>query len=432
MSRHHWPAVLLLLGLTACTAKPLFHKRGTGRPLTNQEVYWQALTGLDWETMAVLPVSGDNAALEGALRLIRDGEMDAAVAALRRLRREAADAGVFHQAQTLLFHLLFLAGNWQELSTLGEEDMAGQDQQTFIGAFRHIPPAAVSLAEEPFAWPLKIIRGCPVIRVSINGGDEMFLLDSGTSLSVVASDVADRNGVRILESSRSRANTATGRKVDFRPALVEDLRIGPLQWRNLPAVVVRKKDLRAKYRLLKLRLIEELDGIIGWDCLHRLRTTIDMRRHTVTFSPAAAQAAAERNFFWLGYPIVRAQTHHGHDLYWGLDTGALRSSLTQNVLAQTATTTFRRERRSVYSVGGIVKRYFPIVTLFPLRVSGYDFAIREAVVFERFLAAGSFRLAGRLGCDLLRSGTVTFDMKAGLFSFHPYANKTASNDRPHP
>ena len=128
--------------------------------------------------------------------------------------------------------------------------------------------AAIAAAET--AWvPLSIdAAGAVVVPVSINGrGPFLFLLDTGSSHSVLGQSIVDHLGLQPV--ARTAVLTSTGR--ELRAVVRLDLTtIGSARSEGLLASVVASTQLAAVAR--------GLEGIIGQDFLFALNYTLDYRR----------------------------------------------------------------------------------------------------------------------------------------------------------
>jgi hypothetical protein len=93
--------------------------------------------------------------------------------------------------------------------------------------------------------------------------------------------------------------------VPARPAVVAELRVGPVVVRNHPAIVIDAADLRFEDPELPEAI--QIHGLLGWPLVRELDLTIDYASRRLVVRKPAERAAGERNFFWLGYPVVAAR-----------------------------------------------------------------------------------------------------------------------------
>ena len=133
--------------------------------------------------------------------------------------------------------------------------------------------AVVILARPVFADPSNIAvrideSGAVVVPVSINGrGPFQFLLDTGSSHSVVSRSLADKLALRFV--AKTSVVTSTGR--EWRPIVsLNQTTIGSAQSEGLLASVAPAAQLDD--------IARGIEGIIGQDFLFDLNYTLDYRR----------------------------------------------------------------------------------------------------------------------------------------------------------
>jgi len=141
----------------------------------------------------------------------------------------------------------------------------------FVSSFATAASAATTL---PFALTP---QGAIVVPVSVNSGAPVpFLLDTGSTASVISSEAAASAGAPIV--AQARLVTAGGQK-NAVVARIEHLAIGTVHAGSLLATVVSTCELNLPDVAAAGR---QLQGVIGQDVLAPLRYTIDYRsRHIV-------------------------------------------------------------------------------------------------------------------------------------------------------
>jgi len=85
--------------------------------------------------------------------------------------------------------------------------------------------------------------GTPLVPVRIGDKVYNFWLDTGSSLTMLASDVAMDLGVKPLVPDTLEIVTSTGR-VRAQPALVQQLVLGPLVVENVPTMIVEETSMQ--------------------------------------------------------------------------------------------------------------------------------------------------------------------------------------------
>ena len=401
-ARTAFAGVLLVMG-TDCASKPVEvttaaivsldttrRVAARARKSALPRSFWAAMTNLDPDYVATHPVSQDEREFAGALRMVMSGAPDEAELVLDSLARHAADSVVRSASHILLTAALQYQDKWKELAeiSLGRSvagDSADIDRASvdlWASAFKDVPRRAVDFPVAAVVIPLTLsAAGTPMIPVQINGKLKHFWLDTGSSMSIIASDVAAECGVGPLVSDTLEVATTTGR-VRARPAA-----------------------------------IQKLDGIIGFDIISRLNVQVDYSKGRVRLSKPVrmAGAASQRNFFWVGTPVVRLASQTGVPLHLGLDTGAQETFATEQLLDKIRVRTVVGERKRVGGFAGLREfrgRFIPDVRL---ALRGKTLLFQNLLVFVP-LVSTFVTLDGVLGSDIGRTGVVQIDAVNGVFS----------------
>jgi hypothetical protein len=403
----------LLLALAGCLRPAAAPTRLTAVPATPpapaersySATLAEAARSLD--TLYV-PAPGAEEAVLSALRDLRHGRMEAA---LQRLLPVAggADAAAA-PARDAVGQLLLHFGRWDALA--GASEAAGP----LFAAFARAAPERWEYPEAPVMLPLDLTPvGTPVVEVLVNGHARRFWIDTGAGLTVLSSTLAAEVGIRAGEGA-GRAGTGTSRSVAARPAVIDELRLGAITVRNHPAIVLDAGDLalRVPGTLARLRI----DGILGWPLLARLDLTLDHVGRRVVLREPHPRPTAERNLFWLGYPVVAARAENGRELLLGLDTGASASSLSARFLSAAGVEATGTRARRVGSAGGYERVTVQTLREATLLVDGWRVHLTGVDVAAEHVG-GALDLHGVVGSDLVGLGAVRIDFLNGRFDFLP-------------
>jgi Aspartyl protease len=389
--------------------------------------FWSAMANLDPDYPKGHAATSDERQFAVALRMVMAGEQDEAELLLDSLRRNTGDPIVRSASHILLTATLQYQDKWKDLADLspvkadsmdsGNHDRAGVE--LWAAAFKEASPRRMGFPERPVVVPLTIsVAGTPVIPIQINGKPRMFWLDTGSSMSIVSSDVASDSGVEPLVSDTLEVATATGR-VSARPAAIQRLEIGGISIVNTTAMIVASGLMEIRVgNLLKPAKTVKIDGIIGFDIISRLKVQIDYARGTVSLSKPVRSTAAidsQRNFFWVGTPIVRFIAPSGIPVHVGLDTGAQESYATQRLLDKIGVRTFVGERKQVGGFGGLKEFRGRFIGHLRLSLRGRILLFEKMLVFTPAVATFA-DLDGVLGSDLGQTGIVQIDAVNGIFS----------------
>jgi hypothetical protein len=383
------------------------------------------------------PVSAEEARFANALRLVLAGDANEAELTLDSLRSSGADSLVRTASWVLLTAMLQSQDKWDVLAELAprRSDLpAGTERnraavEEWAAVLGKIPKRVISIPARPTAAGLTLsVAGTPVVSVLVNGKQRFFWIDTGASISIVASDVAADAGMIPLSHDTLEIVTATGR-IPALPSVISRLQFAGVSITNAKAMIVDAE-------LMQVRSVEgaaeqipvRIDGIVGFDVLSRMRVKLDFGAGTVTVTqptspPAGARRRPQRNFFWVGTPIVRLLTARGLPLHFVLDTGSQETYATEILPIKTGVRTYPGERRSVAGFAGGRQFRGRFINNIRLWLGARRLDFRQMLIFAP--AISSFpTLDGFLGSDIARTGVVTLDASNGLFTVEePYAGR---------
>jgi len=398
--------------------------------------FWAAMTNLDPDYVATHSVSADERAFADALRMIMSGGADDAELVLDSLARHSGDSIVRSASHIMLTAMLQYQDKWKELAEISplkstDRDSADIDRagvERWASAFKDVARRSVVFPATAIVLPLSLsAAGTPVIPVQINGRTKHFWLDTGSSMSIVSSDVAAECGVEPLVSDTLEVATSTGR-VAARPAAIRSLDIGGISVSNATAMIVAAA-------LMEIHVgdpqspaaTEKIDGIIGFDIISRLNVQVDYTNGLVRFSKPMRTTGplSQRNFFWVGTPVVRLVSQTGIPLYLGLDTGAQETFATERLLEKVRAHTFIGDRKRIAGIAGLKEFRGRFISGVRLAIRGKTLLFQKVLVFAPSVST-FVTLDGVLGSDIGRTGVVQIDAVNGVFSIdeRPLERKT--------
>ncbi len=444
--RSRIPAASLAVALACAPPKPvvvdvpasviLESGRPAGRrgpsPAPTETTFWQAMASLDPTFPVRHSVTDSERAFAVALGFIMAGETDDAELLLDSLRSSNADSLVRLASRILLTAMLQYQDKWELLAELNQvspvpdSGLHVRDKAEVVAwaaAFRKVAQRTISFPGRTVSLPLTIsASGAPMIPVSINGRRRFFWLDTGSSMSIIASDVAALSGVIPLVPDTLEVATATGR-VAARPAAIARIDIGGIAIASSTAMIIDSALMRVRMGPDAGNPDHEvrIDGIIGFDVISRFDVRIDYVNSVVTFADPSRPASAlrrPRNLFWIGKPIVQLVTQAGVPLHFHLDTGAQETYSTDALPRKVKVRTFKGERRLVAGFAGPQNVRGTFVDNIRLSLGGRLLVFRKLLVFAP--AYSSFAtLHGVFGSDIGKTGTVRIDATNGLFLIEP-------------
>lgn len=394
---------------------------------STSHTFWEAMANLDTGFIERHPVSESQTEFAKALGLVMSGRHDDAALALDGIRTTARDSTLVSASRVLMTAMLQHQDQWKLLAELdsmgrrnsgvdGSLDRAGVE--SWATAFRKVPAREIQFPEEPVTLPLILsASGTPMVEVMIEGKRHTFWLDTGSSLSILSSDVAAETGIRPLLPDTLEVATTTGR-VPAQAGAIRHLQIGGINVRNTPALIVASNRMEVRVGdEAGSPSIAQIEGVIGFDIISRLDMRLDYINHRVTFRKPVVNARLPRtgrNLFWVGTPVVRLVTSKGIPLHFNLDTGAQETYSTDGLLLKTKPRVIRGERRLVGGFAGIKIVHGRFVDELHATMGGQALVLRKLMVFAP--AFSSFVvLDGILGSDVGKSGVVRIDATNGLF-----------------
>jgi len=413
-----WVVVLLTTGLAACV-----HTSSTLRAPRKMN-YWEALAELHPAEAIAGAHNRSEKEFAESLQDLMAGDLEKAEAGFGELRRTASDSIIRTASRVIYTATLQYQEKWETLAGLRNEPSQPRADRSdrasielWATAFRNIPAKTFTFRGQSVLLPMSVSAvGTPLIPVRIEGQVYNFWLDTGSSMTMLSSDVASSLKVLPLVPDTLEIVTSTGR-VSAMPSLISQLQIGQLVVRNAPTMIVDESMMQmSEPRAIDRSLQVKIDGIIGFDIIRQLDLEVDYADYTLRLrNPAGSRPESDRNMFWVGLPVVRLTSTDGIPLHFGLDTGAQLTFITETLLDKLQLQATRVESRKVGGLGGEISLRAPVSPDLRVLVRGFPLLFRGAVVrapVYQVLAS----LDGVLGGDIWNSGVVRIDMTNGVFA----------------
>jgi len=404
------PLLFLAFLLAGCSGAPRVSLELAPAPAAAERSYagfWEAALALDYERAEFYAGSVNERAYARALRQVAEGELPAAQDSLSDL---TLDSQVAPRARALL------AAVSKESETLPEKAFTSRVDRSFVETllqarrnerWTYTAPSR-SIFDRSGASPT------PMIPVRVQGIGAMLGLDTGAGLTVIGSELAAVANARRL-GARTVARDAHGDAVQVELALV-DLDLGNIRVDHHPVLILDSARLRFKHDEVE---VSGFEGMLGWNTLSRLRTTIDNANRLVTFEkPAPTPRAPGGGLVWIGEPYVRARAANGLPMLLFLDTGASHSSISANVARAAGLGEGERMPTQVMGAGSSRKVDLTVHRNVPLYVAGVRVAFGEMQSIEPRSTGYAVR-DGVLGADALVRGRVVIDPAGREFSITP-------------
>ncbi|MCA9735414.1 MAG: aspartyl protease family protein [Deferribacteres bacterium] len=416
--------ILLLHGCVSTSMRVQVSKNTNVAPNIHHPSYkdvWSALMALqtDMDSLQRFAPGIEMELFSKGLEYVRHGEDRQAEIIFKALSDTAFNPLVRKQSGKIYANLLFNAGKFQELSRLRESapatDSSEVDNGVLINAFRLAARETYHFPDNPVKLPLALSKtGTPVVPVRLNGRKFNFWIDTGAGLSVLSSEVAEKCGVQTIGKETTSAGTATSKRVNIRPAIIDSLHISSLCIDNHPAIIIDKSDL--EFKLLGLITMVKIDGIIGWNAIRNMRLEIDFANHEVSISKPRQRNSLPSNLFWLGYPIVELISENGVPLYFGLDTGARKSAVTQNIFTKIKAQPGVAKKETVGSAGGFEELERKTLANMTLHLGKYQLQFRD---IKTLPAKGAvfIKTDGVIGSDVFNGARLIIDYQNNYLGY---------------
>lgn len=393
------------------------------RPLPDVD-YWEALARLESDRAIASARTAAERSFAESLKSLMLGDVATAEKGFDVLRRTAVDSVIRSGSRVMHIATLQYQEKWVELAELARDTArpraTNPDKaaiELWALAFSNLPPRTAEFRSRLETVPMSVSSvGTPLIPVQIGAQEYHFWLDTGSSMTMLASDVANSLGVTPLVGDTLEIVTSTGRIV-AQPALIPELRLGQLTVRNVAGMIVDETMMRMREpKQLGQGPHLKIDGIIGFDIIRQLDIEVDYFDGIIRLrDPAHSSQTRDRNMFWVGLPVVQLRSPGGVALHFALDTGSQLTFVTETLLDKLQLRATRIENRRVGGLGGEVSMRAPVLSNLRLTVRGFPLIFRNGVVrapVYQVLAA----LDGVLGGDIWHTGAVRMDVTNGVFA----------------
>ena len=406
-----------------------FHGSGAVRPARHIS-YWEALAELHPADALAAARTPSETEFAEALGNLMSGDIEKAEGRFAVLRTSATDSVIRAGSRVVYTATLQYQEKWKTLASLKAEQSPSVPDlhdlasiELWADAFKNAPAKVSTFRSGTGRLNMTISAvGTPLVPVKIGDKVYNFWLDTGSSLTMLASDVAADLGISPLVKDTLEIVTSTGR-VRAQPALIPELILGPLAVDNAPAMIVNETMMQMREpRSIGPASPVKIDGIIGFDIIRELDLELDYGDGVLRLrNPASSRPDQNRNMYWVGLPVIQIMSTDGIALHFGLDTGAQLTFVTETLLDKLQLQPARMESRRVGGLGGEVSLRAPVLPDLKVLVRGFPILFRGAFVrapVYQVLAS----LDGVLGGDVWNSGIVRIDMTNGVFAIRSRRN----------
>ncbi|HSN68656.1 MAG TPA: retroviral-like aspartic protease family protein [Thermoanaerobaculia bacterium] len=256
----------------------------------------------------------------------------------------------------------------------------------------------------------------PRIRARVNAAHAIdAVIDTGAVMSIVSRTYATVAGIRSAGDYTGTFVGLLGEPIEVRFGIVDSLRLGDLEVRNVPVAIMADDQLR----FLVFNNDEfRMDFLIGTNLLKEFRVELDFRHETVTLQPlppGSRAPVAEQNLFFVGFrPMVQAAINRKGWYLFIIDTGSEVTFLNEELISGTPV---RRSMRfhgaTLQGLGGAQKRGEKVEDV-EIAVDAWGGKFRNIPLY----ASEQENAFGIIGQNFLRNFRVVIDfasMRVDLF-----------------
>jgi len=411
---------------------PIFASPGPSSPPIERdppqiyfEEYWAALAELNLDVLRGLARSEPEIGFAEGVALLAAGEHEKAESTFLYASRQSSDVNVAVASHIMLATTLLYEHKWTTLRDLTASSRLvlvdrqnTSDLERWGHAFASADPQTTSFPLAPVSLPLRMTTvGTPTTRVRINGKEFEFWVDTGSSITVVSSDVASEANITILSPDTLTVRTFAG-AAPVRPAIVKRMELGPIVFTNSPAIVIDASLMRLKGTGEGVpRAGLHVDGIIGWDIIRQFNVLMDYEQGRITLArpeSLGTRGTTAQNLTWVGKPLIEVRTKSGGTLHFTLDTGAQSSFLNALILNRVGAATSISNAR-VFGIAKTGQETNRVVPTLALEVAGKSLRLLSVIVYGPAYS-GLINCDGVLGSDIAQFGKIRIDATNGLFS----------------
>ena len=266
----------------------------------------------------------------------------------------------------------------------------------------------------------KLVNNRPIIQLKVNDKDEPlnFVLDTGSGISVISKETADRFNVKsITRGGLARALGGNG-KFEIIYGFLRSVSIGDVKVRNVPVYIrnFHNKD-------------EKIDGYIGLALISKFLTTIDYGNSTFALQKKVFTPNSSNESLSLPLRLTSSGFLSGEvelegveaPLNFIVDTGASVSVISDEIANTKEISQFvKAEKMRVIGAAGITED----VSSFTLPRVSFGTHSRKSVTaialnLDIINEASGFVQAGILGGNFLKNYVLTFDFENSKVIFVP-------------
>lgn len=409
---------MLLIIACGFSQKVIIKKNDVAERIVKKQAYpdlFTALRYLDFEYIQQNTTDRTIIDLSEAFREVSMGKIDSGTDRLIEIYDQIRDEKQRKFVMQSIIAFLTYQERWDKarefINTSGDESI--HKLPDFEGEDSNDPPEKYHLPQAPFSIPYRpSINGTPTVEVFVNGHPYRFWIDTGASITVITSDVALKTGIGIGNKKPIIGGGGTSKTFDVYPAIIKKLIIGEMSIDNHRIVVTDKKNLAL--RLFGITLMQ-IDGVIGWPVISKLKFGIDFSRKIITLDAPRKKETTDRNLFWMTYPIVRLESKDFKNHFFFLDIGG-KTSFYENLIRRMQFQNITEKNKTLYSAGGKEKYKMAKIPQATFFLDRYQITFEDVLTHPHPADEEPFLIMdGQLGNEIALGGKMNIDYPNGRF-----------------
>ncbi|HPR64017.1 MAG TPA: retropepsin-like aspartic protease [Thermoanaerobaculia bacterium] len=254
----------------------------------------------------------------------------------------------------------------------------------------------------------------PFLSVVVNGSEARAVVDTGASMTIISSSLAEELGIQIDPEMKSWGYGLHQKKIDLHFAYLDTLRLGEITVYEVPVMVFPDEDLIFQTRRGTLKI----DVALGYHLLRQGRLFLDYRAKILQWVPASTMEPLEdQNLFVTGLrPSAMVAINEAFGYHFILDTGSEKTFLSTSGSNRSSTQEKINFYKMIFHGFGKARTVNLKAGDLLMALAGYQAAFKDIPVNRE----SSSLIDGYVGNDFLSNFQVMLDFPHGRISLTPY------------
>ena len=161
-----------------------------------------------------------------------------------------------------------------------------------------------------------------------------------------------------------------------------------------------------------------IDGVIGWDILQRLKVKISWKDKYIAFSKSEKRRTENNtSLSAITSSFIVLQDENGVNFYFHFDTGAQKSELFEKAESKINRKFSGKKNNISFGANSTVKSQSKVYKNISFALQDTRFRFDKILLSPNKQMSGFIAYDGRIGTDLFKNGTIEFDYGAGYIKY---------------